>query len=108
MAEPPGLTTFSLEKAVEPGATVNVQNSRTGEAVSVTQGDNARAMQLVLKDVKSGDPLIMTFSDRAGNSGAPYAFRYDECAKDGKAKSNPLDVRLSGFSLRPKPDAGQS
>jgi hypothetical protein len=65
-------------------------------------------MQLLLKDVKTGDPLIMTFNDTHGNAGAPYAFRYDESAKDGKAKSNPLDVRLAGFSLRPKPAADQN
>jgi hypothetical protein len=108
LADAPSFATVRLEKAVEPGVTVSVQNSRTGEAVSFTQGDQARVMQLLLKDVKTGDPLIMTFADRAGNAGAPYAFRFDESAKDGKAKSNPLDVRLAGFSLRPKPAADQN
>jgi hypothetical protein len=108
MADAPAFATVKLDKAVEPGVTVSVQNSRTGEAVRITQGDQARSMQLLLKDVKTGDPLIMTFNDTHGNAGAPYAFRYDESAKDGKAKSNPLDVRLAGFSLRPKPAADQN
>lgn len=45
----------------------------------------------------------MTYADRAGNAGSPYAFSVDETARDGKAKSNPLDIRLGGFGLKPKP-----
>lgn len=108
MTEPPSFATVTLDKAVEPGVTVSVQNSRTGETIRLTQDNEARSMNLLLKDVKTGDPLIMTFNDAHGNAGAPYAFRFDESAKDGKAKSNPLDIRLGGFSLRPKPAADQN
>ena len=52
---------------------------------------------------KNGAPIIMTYADRAGNAGSPYAFSVDETARDGKAKSNPLDIRLGGFGLKPKP-----
>jgi hypothetical protein len=105
MPDAPALTTVKLENAVEPGVTVTVQNSRTGESVSATQADDARSMQLLLKDVKTGDPLVVTFVDSNGNAGAPSGFRYDDKAKGGKAKSNPLDIRLSAFSLRDKPVA---
>jgi hypothetical protein len=101
--EAPSLTVVKLNKALEPGVTVNIQNSRTGEVVSQLQGDQARAVSLLLQDVKHGDPIIMTYADRAGNAGSPYAFSFDETARDGKAKSNPLDIRLGGFGLKPKP-----
>ena len=96
-------TAVKFDKALEPGVTVTVQNSRTGESKSLAQGEQARSMMILLGDVKNGDPLIITYSDRAGNAGSPYGFRYDDNAKDGKAKSNPLDVRISGFNIKPKP-----
>lgn len=105
MPDVPCLAAVKLDKAVEPGVTVTVQNSRTGESMRARQADDARSMQLLLKDVKTGDPLVVTFVDQHGNAGAPYGFRYDDKAKDGKAKSNPLDIRLSAFSLRDKPVA---
>ena len=45
---------------------------------------------------------VVELADRAGNAGSPYAFSFDESSKDGKAKSNPLDIRLGGFGLKPK------
>jgi len=99
----PSFASLTFDKALEPGVTATVQNSRTGEVVAGAVGDNARSLRLNLNDVKDGDPLIITYVDRHGNAGAPYGFRFDEAAKDGKAKSNPLDIRLGGFSLRPKP-----
>ena len=101
--EAPSLTLVKLDKAVEPGVTVNIQNSRTGEVVSQTQGDQARSMSLQLQDVKHGDPIIMTYADRAGNAGNHFGFNFDETAKDGKGKTNPLDIRFSAFGLKPKP-----
>lgn len=98
-----GFTHVSFDKALEPGVTVTVQNSRTGESKAMTQGTAARAVSVLLGDVKNGDPLIVTYSDSSGNAGKPYGFRYDDNAKDGKATSNPLDIRLGSFNLKPKP-----
>jgi hypothetical protein len=96
-------TMVKFDKALEPGVTATVQNSRTGESKSVAQGSESRSMSILLNDVKNGDPLIVTYSDAAGNPGAPYGFRFDDAAKDGKAKSNPLDIRLGTFNIKPKP-----
>lgn len=92
-----------FDKALEPGVTVTVQNSRTGESKKVTQSAEARSTSVLLGDVKNGDPLIVTYSDAAGNAGKPYGFRFDDTAKDGKATSNPLDIRLGSFNIKPKP-----
>jgi hypothetical protein len=102
-AEPPSMTTVNFDKALEPGVRVTVQNSRTGESLRGTQATNGRALSLVLNDVKNGDPLIVTYTDAHGNAGAPYGFNFSDAAKDGKAKTNPLDIRLGGFALKPKP-----
>ena len=107
LATEPTATFIKLDKALEPGVTVSVQNSRTGEAVSIGQGAEARSSALVLRDVRNGDPLILTYRDQAGNPGAPYGFRYDPASKDGKAKSNPLDIRLGAFNLKPQPTPTQ-
>ncbi|MDP2343146.1 MAG: hypothetical protein Q8O67_19470 [Deltaproteobacteria bacterium] len=96
-------TAVKFEKALEPGVTATVQNSRTGEAKSLGQGAQARSMSIMLNDVKNGDPLIVTYTDAAGNAGSPYGFRFDDTSKDGKAKSNPLDIRLGSFNIKPKP-----
>lgn len=96
-------TAVKFDKAFEPGVTVTVQNSRTGESKAMTQGTQARGVNVLLNDVKNGDPLIITYSDSAGNAGKPYGFRYDDSAKDGKATTNPLDIRLGSFNLKPKP-----
>lgn len=102
-AEPPSFSTVKLDRALEPGTQVRLQNSRTGEVVTGSQASDARGVTLSLQDARNGDPLIMTYTDAAGNAGAPYAFRLDDTCAGGKAKSNPLDVRLAGFSLRPRP-----
>lgn len=97
------LTAVKFEKALEPGVSVTVQNSRTGESKSMTQGAAAREVSVLLGDVKNGDPLIVTYHDAAGNAGKPYGFKFDDAAKDGKATSNPLDIRLGSFNWKPKP-----
>ena len=99
--DPAVFTTVKLDRALEPGTQVRLQNSRTGEVVTASQSSDVRGATLSLRDARNGDPLIMTYTDGAGNAGAPYAFRLDDSCAGGKAKSNPLDVRLAGFSLRP-------
>ncbi len=96
-------TTIKFDKALEPGVSANVQNSRTGETKSARVGDTSRDLTLILQDVKDGDPLIITYTDTAGNAGSPYGFNFDSKAKDGKARTNALDIRLGGFNLRPQP-----
>lgn len=104
-AQPPSFASVKLDRALEPGTQVRLQNSRTGEVVTASQAAGDRGVTLPLQDGKNGDPLILTYSDAAGNAGAPYAFRLDDSCAGGKAKSNPLDVRLASFSLRPRPAA---
>ena len=102
------VTTVKFDKALEPGVTVTVQNSRTGEARTATQGADSRTAAVSFQDVKGGDPLIVTYSDAAGNPGKPYGFRYAAKAKDGKATSSVLDIRFSQFDLKPQKPARQA
>lgn len=96
-----------FEKALEPGTTINVQNSRTGETKSVTLAATERSTEFRFRNIAEGDPLVITYTDAAGNAGKPYGFRFDPGAKDGKtAKQNPLDIRLGGFNFKPAADAG--
>ena len=91
-----------FEKALEPGAIVNVQNSRTGESKSATLSAAQRGTAFSLRDMVEGDPVVITYTDAAGNAGTPYGFRFDPQSKDGKAcKQNPLDIRLGGFNFKP-------
>ncbi len=91
-----------LDKALEPGTKVQVQNSRTGEVQVAQLNDTARGAELKLQALVDGDPLVITYTDAANNPGKPYGFRFDSKAKDGKAaKSNPLDIRLGGFNFKP-------
>jgi len=98
---------IKFDKALEPGTTVNVQNSRTGEKLAVTMAATARTAEFRFQAIADGDPLVITYTDAAGNAGKPYGFRFDSTAPDGKAaKQNPLDIRLGGFNFKPTPAAG--
>ena len=100
---PTSFRSLSLERALEPGASIHVQNSRTGATYDAALGDDQRNLSVLLSaDTKTGDPLIVTYKDAAGNAGKPYAFNFDDRTADGKEKSvNPLDIRLGAFSIKP-------
>lgn len=92
-----------LDKALEPGTSITVQNSRTGATVLGSLANNARTLSLRLQGVQDGDPLILTFLDGAGNQGKPYAMEYSSKCPDGKASYNPLSVRYGGASIGTRP-----
>lgn len=88
-----------LNKALEPGSSLRLQNSRTGAVFTATLGADQRVLSLRLSDMKDGDPLILTCRDGAGNDGTPFAMEYSSKCKDGKAAYNPLSVRYGGASI---------
>lgn len=88
-----------LDKALEPGASLRLQNSRSGQVFTATLGADQRVLTLRLNDMRDGDPLILTFRDGAGNEGTPYAMEYSGKCKDGKASYNPLSVRYGGSTV---------
>lgn len=88
-----------LDKALEPGSSIRLQNSRTGAVFTGALGADQRVLSLRLSDMKDGDPLILTFRDGAGNEGKPFAMEYSSTCKDGKAAYNPLSVRYGGASI---------
>ncbi len=88
-----------LNKALEPGCTLRLQNSRSGQVFTASLGADQRVLSLRLSDMKDGDPLILTYRDGAGNDGKPFALEYSSSCKDGKATYNPLSVRYGGASI---------
>lgn len=95
-----------LDKAIEPGATVVLQNSRTGQTWNAALAANGRSLSMPLQNVQDGDPLILTYTDGAGNQGKPYAMEYSSKCADGKASYNPLSVRYGGASIGRTPSDG--
>ncbi|MBI2377200.1 MAG: hypothetical protein HYV07_24585 [Deltaproteobacteria bacterium] len=104
------LTRITLDKALPPGTQISVQNSRTGEVKNVNLPepsgqvltDEHRRTSVIFTKAADGDPMVLTYRDGAGNSGAPYGFVLDSCNKDGKAKADPLGFRISTLSLKSK------
>lgn len=90
---------LQLNKALEPGASFRLQNSRSGQVFTGSLGSDQRVLTLRLSDMLDGDPLILTYRDGAGNEGAPFAMEYSSKCKDGKASYNPLSVRYGGSSV---------
>ncbi len=95
------------DRAFEPGVTFHVSNNTTGRsygaAVPAQSGTTIppyeRRNVIDLHDVTDGAPLVIRFHDQAGNFGEPYVFEYDSGCPDGKARTNPLDIRLAQFKL---------
>jgi len=85
------------DMAIEPRATVWVQNQRTGEAFQAQVGDD-RKLKLNVGDVKDGDPLLIRPTDNEGQVGKMVELVFSSKFKDGKAPKlqGGLNVRLPG------------
>lgn len=86
-----------MPQAMEPGAVVDVQNSRTGSSVQGTVDANG-ALLVDLKDLKDGDPILLYPRDNNGVQGKATELVYSSRCKDGKAPNlkGGLGVRLGG------------
>lgn len=85
------------DKAVEPRATVNIQNQRTGKEFSVRVGDD-RKINLPLGDVRDGDPLIMHTVDNEQQRGKDIELVFSCHTEGGIAKrlQGGIATRLPG------------
>jgi len=87
---------LQMPKAMEPGATMAVQNQRTGERFSATVGADGE-FTLPLTNMAAGDPLILKPTDHEGHAGKEIRLTYSPSCKDGKAPAiSPLQARLGG------------
>jgi hypothetical protein len=92
---------FSLlaPAGLEPGATLTVQNQRTGESVNVTRSDlNVTDVSVGLRNLKAGDPLVLIPVDNNGVRGKEVEVVYTDANKRGVAPKlkGGLSVRLPG------------
>lgn len=78
---------------------MSVQNSRTGKRQQLALAATARAADFRFPNMGEGDPLVVTDTDSAGNTGKPCGFCFDSKEKDGKDTRPPLAVRLGGFNF---------
>jgi hypothetical protein len=74
--------TMHFSEALEPRATVNIQNQRTGAQVSGTMPDT-RQLDVALPDPQNGDPLYITFTDANGVPGKPFMVTYNADTQSG-------------------------
>jgi hypothetical protein len=85
-----------LNKSMEPGATMHLQNQRTGETFRGTVGDDGRCT-VVLSNMASGDPLILQPTDHENHAGKELRLTYAPSFSGGKAPVlSPLQGRLGG------------
>jgi hypothetical protein len=87
---------LQLPKAMEPGATMSVQNQRTGERFSGTVNDDGQ-LTIPMTNMAAGDPLILSPRDHEGHVGKEIRLTYAPSCKDGKAPViSALQGRLGG------------
>ena len=89
--------TLQADLALEPGATVNVINQRTGERFPGTVGQD-RGLAVHLANMKDGDPLHITPTDNNAVAGKTVELVYSSRCQDGKAPKlkNGIEARLPG------------
>jgi len=98
-------TVIVLNRALEPGTTINVQNNSTGQTAAATQTEQQRASVIRL-NLREGDKITMQFNDGNGVRGEPYAFEYDASSKNGKRAEqgasfkNPLNFMLAARTVK--------
>jgi hypothetical protein len=86
---------LQLPLAMEPGATMSVQNQRTGERFAGTVNDDGQ-LTIPLTNMAAGDPLILSPRDHEGHVGKEIRLTYAPSCKDGKAPViSPLQGRLA-------------
>lgn len=92
-----GHKTIILDRAIEPGARVTVQNSRTGQSIAGTVPEDGR-LEIGLKGAEDGDPLVVSVADNNGVQGQDLEVVYSSKCKDGKAPQlkGGLSTRLKG------------
>jgi hypothetical protein len=92
-----GAKEMVLAKAIEPGARVTIQNSRTGQSVRKTVPDDGM-LRVPLKGAEDGDPFVISVRDNNGVQGKDVEVVYSKACKDGKAPTlkGGLATRLPG------------
>lgn len=92
-----GQTSMLFDRAIEPGAVVTVQNSRTGKSVNGTVPPDGK-LEIALTELSEGDPLVVSVRDNNGIEGKQQDIVYSSKCKDGKAPSlkGGLGARLTG------------
>jgi len=85
------------DKALEPRSQLRVQNQRTGETFNASVGDD-RQLNINLKDVRDGDPLLLTPTDNEGVQGQTMELVFAARGKGGKAPNlkGGIATRLPG------------
>lgn len=87
---------LQLPKVMEPGATMAVQNQRTGERFSGTINEDGQ-LTIPLNNMAAGDPLILSPIDHEGHAGKEMRLTYAPSCADGKAPViSALQGRLGG------------
>jgi hypothetical protein len=92
-----GAKEMVFDKAIEPGAVVTAQNSRTGQQVRGTVDADGQ-LKLALKGAEDGDPILVSVTDNNGVQGQDLEIVYSKSCKDGKAPTlkGGLSTRLPG------------
>jgi hypothetical protein len=92
--------TMRFSEALEPGATVTIQNQRSGAATSGTM-PQTRTLDVGLPDAQNGDPLYVTFQDSNRVTGKPFMVTYNADSQTGVAPPPRMPV-LPGVIETPK------
>jgi hypothetical protein len=95
-----GSVSLRAQKALEGEATVEVENTRTGEMHSTVVDADTRDFTLGLPGVKNGDPLRVTVSDVNGCLADPFFLVYGKSCKDGRAAVSPRLMRTLAGVIR--------
>lgn len=92
-----GHTAMVFDRAIEPGASVTVLNTRDGNTFR-GQVEADGSLTIPLKALTDGDPLLVSVRDNNGVDGQAIEIVYSSKCKDGKAPSvkGGLGARLTG------------
>lgn len=92
-----GAATLSADRALEPGAQLEVVNLRTGESYAGTADQNTGAMKIELQNMQAGDPIALRPTDAQGVVGEEIRLTYAPKCRGGKSKARaPYATRLGG------------
>lgn len=92
--------TMHFSEALEPRATVTIQNQRTGQTASGSMPDT-RKLDVALPDPQNGDPLYISFTDANGVPGKPFMVTYNQDSSTGVGPPPRMPV-LPGVIETPK------
>lgn len=98
-----GQVELTSPRAVEPGARIQVKNTRTQQEWEGTANAEGQLEMKLGKGIANGDTLLVFVRDAANNQGTPAELRYSAKCKDGRASTlGILAARLPGSISVPK------